>query len=225
MSYTSLRLSVLFLTCWLTKGQQVISSAFFSSAFFVRGYSECKISNSNEYSFYNPIQNPFWTSNQSSNPNFKPKPWLNFKPIPWPNLNQTLTEPWPNLDQTSTYLDRNSTEPRPIFDQTSTELQPNLDQTLTVPQPNLDRTSTKPRRNLDQTECKIKTRSWSLNSKWTDQQVRFYLNFCTLLSLCTITCLERFWHICLQWCKSYIFGSLVPCGISYVLHTRTLATI
>ena len=117
-----------FLTCWLTKGQQVISSALFrfpvsSSAFFVRGYSECKISNSNEYSFYNPIQNPFWTSNQNSKPNFKPKPL-------------------PKFDQTSSEL-------RPNFDLTSTELRPNF----------------------NRTECKIKTRGWSLNSKWTDQQV------------------------------------------------------
>ena len=75
------------------------------SPFFVRGYSECKISNSNEYSFYNPMQNPFWTSNQSSNPKFKPKPW--------PNLDWTSTKPWPNLD-------RSLTKPQPNFDLTLT---------------------------------------------------------------------------------------------------------
>ena len=44
--------------------QQVISSTFFwfpVPAFFVRGYN-----------FYNPTPNPFWTSNQTINLNFKP---------------------------------------------------------------------------------------------------------------------------------------------------------
>ena len=124
------------------------SMAIFSAndirTLFVRGYSECKISNSNEYSFYNPIQNPFWTSNQSSNP----------------NLDRTSTKLQPNFNQTSTELrlnfDRTSTElrPRPNFDQTLTEHQPNCDRSLTRPRLNLDRASNKPWPNLDWTSTK-----------------------------------------------------------------------
>ena len=82
------------------------------SPFFVRGYSECKISNSNEYSFYNLYRTP-------SEPQTKVQTQTSN-----PNLDWTLTEPWPNLN-------RSSTKP-----------QPNFDLTLTVPRPNLNRTST-----------------------------------------------------------------------------------
>ena len=98
------------------------------SPFFVRGYSECKISNSNEYSFYNLYRTPSEpqtkVQTQSSNP----------------NLDRTSTEPQPNLDWTST-------EPQPNISRTLTEPQPDLNRTSTKPWPNLDQTSTKPRPN------------------------------------------------------------------------------
>ena len=102
------------------------------SPFFVRGYSECKISNSNEYSFYNLYRTP-----SEPQPKFKPKLQTQTSTELRPNLNQTLTEPRPNLNQTSA-------EPWPNLNQTSTEPWPNLHQALTEPRPNLNQTSTKP---------------------------------------------------------------------------------
>ena len=62
------------------------------SPIFVRGYSECKISNSNEYSFYNLYRTP-------SEPQTKVQTQTSTELRL--NLNQTLTEPRPNLNQTS----------------------------------------------------------------------------------------------------------------------------
>ena len=166
---------ILFLTCRLTKGQQVISSAFFFlfPPFLSGGIANAKYQIqmnidfiilyrtpsepqtggrnwgaiappsfrdlfSKFWEFFEnplfaiycspPIKNllpPTLTSNQSSKPNFKPKPWQKF-------------------DRTSTELQPTSTEPQPNIGQTLTEPQPDLDWTSNEPWPNLHQTSTKP---------------------------------------------------------------------------------
>ena len=118
-----------FLTCWLTKGQQVISSSFFFFFFLFPPFLSGGIANAKYQIQMNiafiilcrtPSEHQTKVQTRTSNP----------------NLDWTLTEPWPNLNWSST------------------KPQPNFDLTLTVPQPNLDGTSTKPRPNLDWTLTK-----------------------------------------------------------------------
>ena len=106
------------------------------SAFFVRGYSECKKyqiqMNITFIILYRTLSEP-QTKVQTRTSN--------------PNLGRTSTEPQPNFGRTSTKL-------RPSIGQTSSEPKPDLDWTSSEPWPSLNKASTKPRPNLHQTLTK-----------------------------------------------------------------------
>ena len=100
-----------FLTCWLTKGQQVISSAFFLfppvSGFFQfppflsGGIANAKYKIQMDIAFLilyrTPSEPQTKVQTQSSNPNID-----RTLTEPQPNLDGTSADLWPNLNRTST---------------------------------------------------------------------------------------------------------------------------